>query len=219
MTDPHEDPREEEQLARLLSAANRDLPPPDREFLARLREQSTAAMLQTQEAPRSDLSAATQTGGRRGWLVRIATFTAAAAILAAIVLSTPGSSSDQNFASVLENLQEADTLQLALSGIGPEAGRYRSVVWVRQPGELRSDVDANGAQHTTLLVNQRMWTIDEAANKATSAAYPFGKEIPIRELVGMSDPNDPSTPQDAATAWTSVLSAFRARSNFSFQAM
>ena len=40
---PQEENRDEEQLASLLAATDRDAAPPDRAFLDRLREQSTAA--------------------------------------------------------------------------------------------------------------------------------------------------------------------------------
>src|SRR5947208_297289 len=40
---PMDDNRDEEQLASLLGATDRDAAPPDRAFLDRLREQSTAA--------------------------------------------------------------------------------------------------------------------------------------------------------------------------------
>jgi tetratricopeptide (TPR) repeat protein len=161
---PQDNSRDEDHLASLLAAANKDAAPPDREFLDRLRTQSTevfrtasAQQAQRHRRRRSMISGA----------MRVLAASAAAAILIGVgfyVWVVPHES-DLAFGKVLENIANAETLHLQLTRQG-QTGE----VWTRRPHQLRWD-EADGTYR--IADGSKLWLVNEKANQAKSQASPF----------------------------------------------
>jgi tetratricopeptide (TPR) repeat protein len=175
-------PHDEELLAALLKAADRDVAPPDHAALERLRAQSAEAF-RTAAGQKTALVPASRRTLRR--------FVTVAAGLAAVVLvglglsfwMTPRSHAD-TFARVLQNVADAGAhLQVTHQG---ETGE----VWVRKD-RLRRD----RADGTYEISDQaRLWVVDEKENRAASRKTPYfhGGESPnldLLPLLGVRDPD------------------------------
>jgi len=161
---PNDHRREEDRFAALLASIDTDTVSPDTAFLDRLRERSTEVF--AAEHRRMAL----QRGRRRRMMataLRTLAGAAAAAVLAAAWLwsSTSPSDSAVAFGEVLRNVIEADTLRLEITRDG-KTGR----VWAKRPRQLRWD---EGSGRYRIAKGDKLWAVDEGANRATSQASPY----------------------------------------------
>ncbi|MHB1035082.1 MAG: VIT domain-containing protein [Pirellulales bacterium] len=192
---PNDNNWDEERFAALLASTGGDAAPPDREFLDRLREQSTQVFL----AESSQRTLLRQRRDRMFTLVirGVAASVAAVIAVAALVWSSisPGDSAVA-FGKVLESMSSADTLRLEITADGA-TGRVRA----KRPGQLRWD-RADGTYD--IARGARLWSIDEKANRATSRATSFfGGEagaLDTLALVGLPQPADRAKVLDARPA-------------------
>jgi len=178
---PDDDLRDEEFVSSLMNSTNRDMPPPDPQFLARLRDQSTQAFLEAaaqaadqtsaagtqsepQRYPGTQPAAPVQPPPRRrsmlGFALKILTTCAAA-----IAIGTVGFQSffgthhaDQAFGDILQRLTNARTLHLTVTRDGRE-----SDVWYAAPNLMRWD-DADGTYQ--IARGDTLWRVDEKENRA-----------------------------------------------------
>jgi tetratricopeptide (TPR) repeat protein len=160
---PHDDTWDEEQLGRVLNAADCDHAPPDQEFLKRLRDQSAKAFSEsTPNAPRSRVLI------RRfaGWLAA-----AAAVVIAVVLLRGSRDRSGLAFGEILDQLARAETLHFKVTRDGAETD-----VYVRHPDKLRWEL----ADRTYRIADgEQVWLINESEN----TAVPYGPDavgVPIR---------------------------------------
>ncbi|HUT94170.1 MAG TPA: VIT domain-containing protein [Thermoguttaceae bacterium] len=161
---PNDNPSEDDRYAALLASIDTDTVAPDKAFLDRLRERSTEVF--AAEHRRSALQ------GRRRRRMMVAALrtlagAAAAAVLAAAWLwsSTSPSDSAVAFGEVLQNVIEADTLHLEITRDG-KTGQ----VWAKRPQQLRWD---EGGGRYKIAKGEKLWVVDEGANRATSQASPY----------------------------------------------
>jgi tetratricopeptide (TPR) repeat protein len=172
---PHDDNREEEQMASLLAAMEKDAAPPDRDFLAQLRAQSTDAF-STASAPHPPAGQ----GERRRFARGLRWLAAAAAVVLGVALYfwlSPGRSAVA-FGKVLENAENAETLHLRVSvqgGPGPvelwHTSRPQRSRWDDQPGQYRI---ADGRHY---------WIVNEKANEARQSEPPADVSRPVQQLL------------------------------------
>jgi Flp pilus assembly protein TadD len=177
-----QDPPDEELLAALLKAADRDVAPPDRAALDRVRDQSTEAY---RTASNQKYAAAPGPRSRLARFVSVAAGLAAVALVAVGVSfwMTPRSHAD-TFARVLQNVADAGAhLKVTQQG---ETGD----VWV-QKDQLRRD-HADGTYE--ISDRTRLWVVDEKENRAASRQTPYfhGEDTPrldLLPLLGVRDPD------------------------------
>lgn len=153
---------DDEKMAALFGSAEREGAPPDREFLARLREQSAEAF--ANQSPNQP-----EPSRRRSpmivYTLRILA-TAAAAVVAALTVTRNGTDQDVvAFDQVLRQVATAQTLHLEVTRDG-QSGK----AWVRRPGQMRMDFPDGTYE---IVRGSRAWLVDERANRATfrSAVY------------------------------------------------
>ena len=158
---PDKQRQDDDQMAALFASVDHDGAPPDREFLAKLRERSKEAFLT------ADNDIPTVTPSRRNPRMFILAARGLTALAATAVLITAwfvgtgkSGATEDSFAEVLDVLAEADTLQLEVT----LAGRKHNA-WVRQPGQMRMNMEGGIYQ---VALKGRAWTVDEAANRAAS---------------------------------------------------
>ncbi len=168
---PIDDDRDEEPIEAFLLAAARDAAPPDRPFLARLREQSTE-LFQTSSHP-IPLRKRGRTMTAR--VLRLLA-TAAALLLLAGGVYWWAFARDPNpaFAQVLDNAAHAQSIHCRLVRDGKTFE-----VWAESPGLLRRD-DPNGTYE--IAQGGKLWRIDEKANRATSGESPYHRDAGQSEL-------------------------------------
>jgi len=162
--DPDQISWDDEKMAALFGSAEHDGAPPDREFLARLREQSAEVFAdQSPDQP--------EPSRRRSpmiiYTLRIlATTAAAAAVVAALTVTRNGADQDTvAFDQVLRQVATAQTLHLEVTQDG-QSGK----AWVRRPGQMRMDFPDGTYE---IVRGSRAWVVDERANRAAfrPAAY------------------------------------------------
>ena len=161
---PHDDIRDEEQIASLLSATQADAAPPDARVLAHLRVQSTEAFTVAEGAVRARSRKRAAIMKRARWL------TAAAAVIglsfALYFWLAPEASGGLTFGQVLENVEKADTVHLRIENkLATSDGKvgYRAEFWhVSEPKRWRIDYD----KHYRIGDGTRFWIIVENENLA-----------------------------------------------------
>lgn len=165
---------DEEQLASLFAAASEDGPPPDEEFLRRLRDQSTqvftAAQPEHGPAPAPLLHAVAdrptaQSPTRRPkmmmYAVRLAYGALAASLAAVVCFLVPGpADSAATLAQAFTKVAEAKTVHLQVSRDG-----QATEAWAKRPGRLRWNL-ADGTYQVAR--GDRAWLVNEKANRAAS---------------------------------------------------
>ena len=182
MTQNNSHDRDEQRLADLLRAVDADVPPPDRERLAALRELSTDAFSEPAgvsprtnptEGPGADaLRLANHTSDKdlkrstpmmtlalRGF----AALAASAAIIAVSLLMPqpkPVIAGAIPFSEVLAELRGAETLQFRLV----KNVRDTAEIWVRAPGLVRKE---ESPQRYEIAAGSRLWRVDEEDRKST----------------------------------------------------
>ena len=159
--------RDEQRLAALLRAIDTDAPPPDRERLERLREQSSALFVSGTLLSVPDTFSSRKPPMLSLTLRGFAVLSAAVAGIA-VWLGTwiPGSVSDAApFSKVLDNLRQASTLQLELV----KDDRSTQIL-VRAPGLVRKE---DSPQRYEIAAGSRLWKVDEAANTVTEGDSPW----------------------------------------------
>ena len=158
--DPQDDPR----LAALFGAVPAETCPADEDFLARLRRESSEAFT----AAASE--AARPLRRRHPMLVialrGLASLAAAVAVAASLWLASNSGDSALTFGQALQNVAAADTLRLEITRDGKPAD-----VWSRR-AEQQLRVNRPDGTYT-IVHGDRLWQIDEPANRATSRAASY----------------------------------------------
>jgi Flp pilus assembly protein TadD len=186
---PHNENRDEEQVASFLAATERDVVPPDPDFLARLRVQSTEAFQNAPGCWSSAFRRSEEVAGHRlkaglqRWFFRSARWiAAAAAILLGVGLCfwlVPGQPANA-FGKAIENVESADTLHLRLS---LNRGLKHVEVWhSNRPRRSRWD---DLAGHYRIADGATYWIVDEKANQARRAEPPAGLSRPIMHILDL----------------------------------
>src|SRR5260370_6354418 len=156
---PQDNNRDEEKLAFLLAATNKDAAPPDRAFLDRLREQSAAAF-------QAEFSRQAPPQKRRRVMITRTLGVLAASVAAAILIGASLfrwyslSGAGLTLREALENSAEAQTLHLLL--LRGVAGEARSEGWIKQPNQLRLD-EPDGTYQ--VANGPKLWLVNEQANQ------------------------------------------------------
>ncbi len=202
---------EEQRLAALLRAADRDAAPVDAALLSAFETMSTEAFVAASEASSvieptipGNSSAATvvepasqktNSPARRSKMVTLlyrGAMAVAASVVALVLWLNPYASSVSGavpFAQVMENLRSAHTLQFRL--IQSAAGRpTEAEIWFRAPGLVRRE---ESPQRYQIAAGSRWWQIDEAENSVAIGDSPWFRspQTPVDLLalldVGVSD--------------------------------
>jgi tetratricopeptide (TPR) repeat protein len=155
------DAKDEEQIASALTASEADAAPPDREFLAQLRGQSTEAF-----AAAAAQAAGQTSPGRNAWPTGIFRRrrwlgAAAAAIVIGVALyySLAPGASGVALGQVLDNVEKADTLYVRMSD-----GDKKMEYWhTSKPKRSRWD-DLNG--NYSIADGKTHWVVNEKTNEA-----------------------------------------------------
>jgi tetratricopeptide (TPR) repeat protein len=193
MTPTDDRPDDEDRLAALLRAAERDAPPPDPAVLAGLRDRSTQAFLD-QAAP-TPVPPQRRLRPMHTTLLRLSAVAAVLAVVTAGVwyFLAPAPAADQ-LGPALDRAAAARTLHLRLvRGGRPEE------VWVRRPGRWRID-DAGGTYR--IGDADRCWYVDESANKAFLGPMPpfargaAGADLDLLTLIGVPADTAPAVLRD-----------------------
>ena len=158
--------QDDEQIASVLASSQADAAPPDKEFLAQLRMQSTdaftaaAASPPVADAPGSPAPAIPRGFFRRSrWLGGIA-----AAVTVGIglyYLLAPGVSGVA-FGLVLEKLEEAKTLHVRISQNDPGAAQKVELWHTNTPNQSRWDI----REGAIVEIGNASWYVNEKANLA-----------------------------------------------------
>jgi hypothetical protein len=190
MTMSEHDDFPDDRLAALLSASERGGPPPDRERLARLREQSTAVFT-------SPFKPAASTAERNSPMMILAMRLLATAALIGAAMTTldvwqqGADQTDGGLVRAFELASAAQSMKVEIDRDG-QSGK----AWVAQPGRLRIE-HPDGTYR--IVRDQRQWSIDERANRATvQPAVYFGGDqgrLDVLTLAGIGEPH----------AWRSAL--------------
>ena len=158
--DSQDDPR----LAALFRSVPAETCPADEDFLARLRRESSEAFT----AAASE--AARPIRRRHPMLVialrGLASLAAAVAVAASLWLASNSGDSALTFGQALQNAAAADTLRLEITRDGKPAD-----VWSRR-AEQQLRVNRPDGTYT-IVHGDRLWQIDEPANRATSRAASY----------------------------------------------
>jgi hypothetical protein len=183
MTMSERDEFPDDRLAALLSAAQRQGPPPDRERLARLREQSTAVFA-SQFTP-----AASKAERKSPMLILTMRLLATAALIGAVIATVnvwqqDGNEADSGLVRAFELASAARSMQLEIDRDG-QSGK----AWVARPGRLRIE-HPDGTYR--IVRGSQQWLVDERANRATvqPAVYFAGddRKLDVLTLAGISKP-------------------------------
>jgi predicted Zn-dependent protease len=161
---PWQHPQHDESLASLLAAANKDMAPADREFLDRLREQSTEVFCRA-------VSQQTERQTRRRSVMAKAVFGLAASVAAAILIGIVWfhgfrlKSGDAVLGQVLEHSAAAQTIHVKLM-----RQDQTDEVWATHTGQLRWNL-ADGTYR--IGRGEKLWLVDEKANRITAQTSPY----------------------------------------------
>ncbi len=175
----HPEDQDDKLFASLLPAIARDAAPPDRAFLARLRDHSTEAFTQalSQPLPRKERKRPMFAHAVR-WLGAAA----AAAVLLALAWYHgfgPGRPADA-FANVLENVEKADTVHLRVRYDG---GDKKIEFWhTSRPQRSRWD-DSTG--NYRIADGKNYWVVNEKANEAKKGKAPADASRPVAHLLDL----------------------------------
>ncbi len=196
---PDDDNWDEAMFSSLIHATDHDMPPPDPEFLARLRERSTQVFLEATAHARPvgqgvPPSAVPNVHPRRRSMFSlvikaVATCVAAGVMVAAGLWSFFAPHETQVvFGAALDRVAAAQTLHLKIT----RDGQARDV-WYAQPNLLRWD-EAGGTYK--IARGNTQWRVDETQNLATSepAAF-FGTDADQRPGVDLLALLDVDTPE------------------------
>jgi Flp pilus assembly protein TadD len=155
-----DDDRDEKRIASFLSAAEQGAPPPDRAFLDRLREESTAAFQAANTPSMGNMVRRHMYRSFVRW-----TLTAAALLLMVGGYLLFFGKSGPEFGTILDNVARADTIHLKI-----DRGGRESDIWAVRDGKLR----LNEADGTYLIARDgRTWQIDEKARRKTPRTRAF----------------------------------------------
>ena len=185
MTNPNHN-WDENRLAEMLRAAQYPALPPDEEFLARLRAESTKAF---------QSSANETTPSVRKSKMFIVVWRALAATVAAVVLAatwfmaSDSGGSAVTLAKILEKTASAESLHLRIQRAeqpGEKRASPATEAWSAQAEKLR----VNHADGTYEIARRdKLWQIDEKANRATSSESPYycaeRKSLDLLPLFGL----------------------------------
>ena len=200
---PEDESRDEAVLSSLLNSTNRDMPLPDNDFLAALRERSTEAFLEaagsstavpiSSSASPARIPASRSSSFKGRSMLSLVIKVAWASVAAVVVFAasfwsffTPHES-QVAFGDVLDKVAAAKSLHLTITRDGKA-----SEIWYVQPDLLRQD-EADGTY--TIARGETMWRVDERQNRA--AAEPrgnFGSEASHRhgvDLLALLEVGDP----------------------------
>ena len=177
VTSADDDP--DDPLAHLLGAADRDAAPPDRAFLARLRDQSVEAFLassnlapglpgenQTPSLPGENRPPASRGLNRaRAMTTRlIGALAAALALVFAVYYQKPDKTPKPNeslaFGKALESVTGAKTFHLKVTRDGKSAAE----LWAEKGGRLRVE---DGSEVVTLSDGELIWRVNQKTGKAS----------------------------------------------------
>jgi tetratricopeptide (TPR) repeat protein len=175
----HPEDRDDELFASLLPALERDAAPPDREFLARLRTQSTEAFAQ---ASAQALPLKERKRPMFARTVRWLAAAAAAAVLLGLIWHQgfgPRRPADA-LGSVLENVENAETVHLRVRYDG---GSKDLEFWhTSQPRRSRWD---DRAGNYRIADGAHYWVVNEKANEARKATPPPNVRRPVAHLLDL----------------------------------
>jgi Flp pilus assembly protein TadD len=188
---PEDSQWEDERMAALFAAVNKDPAQPDEQFLERLREQSTEVFAASAKGmgtiPPEQLPAPPgqlPTSGRRRRMFvlasrALAASAASAALAGALIWGwLAGGESAASFGKVLQEVAAAETLHLRVTQNGKTED-----VWFRRPDHLRWQL---GPGLYRIARGADSWLVDEAANQAKSSAVPgFSPGQPGLDLLGL----------------------------------
>ena len=189
----------EQRLAELLRAAQHPATSPDEQFLARLREESTAEFISSHASPPRERAEDETTLSPRKSKMFIIVSGALAATAAAVVLmvtwffASSSGGREATLASVLEKTEQASSLHVRIDRAAQLAVKNASPVteaWSAKAGQLR----VNNADGTYAIAQkEKLWKIDEKANRAASGESPYyraeTKSLDLLPLVGLSEAN------------------------------
>ena len=172
---PHDDTAD--PLAGLLASANGGAPPPDSDFLARLRDRSTEAFLAAAPAPA--VPAPARRSSMTTFLARLTAAAVAAAVLIATgvyFLSSPAGPAP--LAQVLDGVADADGLHLRVTKNGQTAE-----VYVGPENKLRWE---ESADKYLIAQGPNVYRIDEKVNRVTpGVADYFRPDRPGLDVFGL----------------------------------
>lgn len=187
---PEEDDWDEALFSSLIHTTDHEMPAPDPEFLARLRERSTQAFV---EAAAHAFPAGQDVPPRRRSMLSLALKAVSACVAAGVVVAAglwsffAPHESQVVFGAALDRVAAANTLHLTITRDG-QAGE----VWYAQPNLLRWDA-ADGTYK--IARGNTLWRVDETQNlAATEPAALFGTDAAQRpgvDLLSLLDLNSP----------------------------
>jgi predicted Zn-dependent protease len=172
---PHDDEREEKELASHLAAADKDAAPPDKNFLADLRARSSEAF-----ASSSASSPVTSPAPRKRpmFFRRLLEITIAASVLLGVALTWWLSPAPVlALGQVLDKTEEADTIHLRLRD---RQGKQLDYWHTRKPERSRWD-DFSG--NYRVAVDSKYWVVSEAANEARPTKLPALARRPVLQFL------------------------------------
>ncbi len=190
---PENEHWDEARWAALFAAADKDAPPPDEEFLERLRERTAEefSAQQLQKYLPSGRRPRMFTFALRGLAASVVTAVTAAVIFF-MVLSPSGTAIPAE--KVLASINQADSLHLSISREGKT-----SEIWTRKPNKLRWN-DPDGTYQ--IAHGKQLWLVDEKANRANLKASPYfldeqgaSKGLDIMALLDLPRPQQPESLQ------------------------
>jgi tetratricopeptide (TPR) repeat protein len=168
----------EDALAALLGTLQQDAPPPDRAFLAQLRDKSAEAF----HASARPIAFSYRRSAVLSQTTRFAAVAASLLILAVLSLlpRLMPHTTRAAFQSVVQRLSEADSLHLRLTHNG-----QTSDVWAI-PGKLRLDA---GDGRYQIVKGRQSWRIDERENRVTPGDLALfsgpGQHLDLLRLLGL----------------------------------
>jgi tetratricopeptide (TPR) repeat protein len=164
---PHDDIRDEELMASLLSTVRRDAPPPDPALLERLREQSTAAF---QDAARTNPLPRRPHSRLVLGLAAVSGLAAAFLVGVGLYVGFRSRNPTDDPGKIPPIVATTDSLHLRVVHAG-ETGD----VWVSK-GRLRRD-HIDGTYE--IADAARAWLVDEKENRATSRKSPYFRDTTL----------------------------------------
>jgi autotransporter-associated beta strand protein len=204
MTNPNH-PWDEDRLAQLLRAAQHPPLPPDQQFLALLRTESSrvfqSSATETTRPPRRS----------KMFLFAWRSFATTAAVLVAAAtffMTSDSGGKAVPLSTVLAKTESAAALHLRVTGtkeIAPKEPAARELeaheleAWSARGGKLR----VNHPDGTyDIALGAKLWQIDEKANRAASSASPYyraeTKSLDLLAFLGLDSPSVQKTLRDMA---------------------
>jgi predicted Zn-dependent protease len=174
---PNDEIQEEDRIAALLGATDKDAAPPDQEALARLRAQSTEAFAASSIKPSS-----TPERNRRmvfnmtRWVAAAAAIIVGAGVYFWLAPATNNNALGATLGQVLENSDQADSLHLRFQRDGSKMEFWHT----RKPERSRWD-DLAGHYH--IADGAKYWVVNEDGNEARRANPPAGSNQPLHQFL------------------------------------